>query len=264
MFTFGKQIEGDSRLWWGARAIFKGCSDNYLIDLLRDRQSSKGFEDSDVSEQDRQAFMNWLNKRALPWLRTEVKRRHLSTDIAEEIVFQEWKYELRANTNASYGYLYIGAVEHNVEEIAPEPNKVTGAMERILKVAEQTYVWGRKYDPPLIGTEGNVRVNGIGKGTVVGYQSENYGDSGHQLLNLRVKLYNPPKWWVDQTTNDCIRKAVKIGELQAKRGTDPENGVASPSALKEWKKNFELPPCIVWDGDFQLLNEAPCGSSSVY
>ena len=108
--------------YWGARAIFKGYRDDYLIELIANRQSTDGMSDP-VSPED-YAFFLWLNERALPWLRKEVKRLALATDEAKDVVFKEFKYELRANTNASCGYLYIGVVEHQRQTTPAEPGRV--------------------------------------------------------------------------------------------------------------------------------------------
>lgn len=122
MFNFGYKMDVPNRQrYWGARAIFKGYRDDYLIDILADRQSTDGFADEPTPEDE--AFVLWLNQRALPWLRKEVKRLALATDEAKDIVFKEFKYELRANTNRSCGYLYIDAVEHQFEEVEPHRNE---------------------------------------------------------------------------------------------------------------------------------------------
>jgi hypothetical protein len=229
--------------YWGARAIYKGYP-YYDIDLLSDRQTFEGTSNN--------AFGVWLNRRALPWLKAEVKRLSLCTDEAQEIVFREFKYELRANTNGSYGYLYIGAIEHSVVEAGTHRNDAAKKDERVLQIGEDKYVWGADWDVPAVGTLGNVTVNSIGEGTVIGYHTEPYGKTGLQLLCLQVDLDSPPDWWEKQTINREVEKRVKSGELVSKRGTDPDDGIPAPAALKEFKSNFELPPCIVWDGDFKF------------
>jgi hypothetical protein len=98
---FGRPIEGDRVCWWGARAIYNGSSP-YYIDIVPNRRSSDG--------KDEPGFYEWLNKRALPWLRNEVARIGLSTTDERVLVFEEGVYRLEACTNRSYGYLYIGAV----------------------------------------------------------------------------------------------------------------------------------------------------------
>ena len=105
---FGYIIKEHKR-YWGARAIYRGFRDDYHIDLLMDRQSVKGM--SDPPNEDDEAFIDWVNKTGLPWLRKEVKRIGLSTDENREIVFKEGDYEIKANPNSSYGYLYIGAAQ---------------------------------------------------------------------------------------------------------------------------------------------------------
>ena len=65
--SFGRNIQGDQVAWWGARAIYQGYRTKYFIDLVWNRQGGDG----KVSE----AMGFWLNNRALPWLREEVKRQ---------------------------------------------------------------------------------------------------------------------------------------------------------------------------------------------
>jgi len=100
---FGRPIEGEKVAHWGARAIYQGSSRDYYIDLVFNRQSGEGGDER---------FFDWINKRALPWLREEVQDVSLSTSDADTVlVFEEGVYRLEACTNASYGYLYIGAVQ---------------------------------------------------------------------------------------------------------------------------------------------------------
>ncbi len=248
MFGYPLPVENRQR-YWGARAIFKGCRDNYLIDILSDRQSAEGISDPNSSEDN--AFFVWLNERALPWLRTEVKRLEVASDERKEIVLKEFKYELRANPGGSHGYLYIGAVEHPVEELAPHYNEAAKMSERVFRVAETTYVWAADHEPVLPGTCGNVTMNSIGTGRVVGYHDVPYGDTGHRLLCLWVEVDNPPDWMLRQNMNDRAAKEVEAGRLTAKRGTPPEDGIPSPAAFREWKQNFQLGPITVWDGHFK-------------
>jgi len=99
---FGKFIEGDYQAYWGARAIYGGHRSNYYVDIVADRQTH---------ENTNKAFLDWVVDVAMPWLREEIKRRGLSTDSAETLIFEEKKFRLEASPNGSYGYLYIGAVE---------------------------------------------------------------------------------------------------------------------------------------------------------
>jgi hypothetical protein len=252
MFGYKMDIDGRKR-YWGARAIFKGYSDKYNIDLLWDRQSVDGMSDPAIPEDE--AFVLWINERALPWLREKVKELALSTNEAQDIVLQEFNYELRANTNGSCGYLYIGAAEHPVEELEPVKNTASGKDERVFQVAGKKFIWGVEHNPPLPGTRGDIPCNQRGAGKVVGYFDEPYKDD-HNLLCLMVEFDEPADWLVSQTMDDRIKKDVKAFRLEAKRGTDPEHGIPSPKALKEWKKNFKLGPCIVWDGDFKIKEAA--------
>ena len=122
---FGYPIPEARVCYWGARAIYKGYADHCNIDLLSDRQTFDGTSND--------AFGVWLNRRALPWLRAEVKRIGLSADDPQVIVFREFKYELRATTNKSFGYLYIGAIEHLVTEGEPHYNDAAKKDERVLE-----------------------------------------------------------------------------------------------------------------------------------
>ena len=92
--------------YWGARAIYNGHP-YYNVDLLCDRQSCEG-EPGDSQK----AFMRWVNKVGLPWLRKEVKRIGMTTYDHTELIFADDRYQLRATCNGSYGYLYIGAAEY--------------------------------------------------------------------------------------------------------------------------------------------------------
>ncbi len=98
--AFGRTIQGDQVAYWGARAIYQGYSRNYHVDLLPDRQTGDNVSD---------AFLFWLNNRALPWLQAEVRKQGLGTDSTEVLSLTEYKYHIEATPNGSYGYLYIGA-----------------------------------------------------------------------------------------------------------------------------------------------------------
>ena len=109
MFRFGYKMAENRVGYWGARAIYKGSRDNYWVDLLPDRQSGE-----DISDE----FMEWLQQTAVPWLKKEVKEQRVSTSTPKELCLNDGNFELKANTNGSYGYLYIGAVELAPEEEA--------------------------------------------------------------------------------------------------------------------------------------------------
>jgi len=226
---------------WGARAIYQRGN----IDLLHDRQSYVGDDD--------QSFVKWLNERALPWLRAEVKRIGLGSDDPQELVLHEFKYELRASTHSSYGYLYIGAVEHTLVECEPRKNTATGAEERVVSIRDTKFVVDDGIVP--VGSEGKVNVNGIGPAKVVGYFNEKYGDD-FKLACLMVVMLDPPDWWVSQTQQREVEKLVKSGDMPAKRGTKPEHGVPSPTALKEWKSKWKPSPCPIWPNDFKVVDKA--------
>jgi hypothetical protein len=235
---FGRSIEGEKVAYWGARAIYKGYSDDCHIDLLADRQGGENISDG---------FLYWLNHRALPWLRQRVKQISLATDDAQVLTLDEFCYHLEASTNASYGYLYIGAVERPVTPAEPRRNPASGKEEKVFLCEGNKVVWAAEGDIPLPGTNGNVRINNIGPGTVVGYHTFRYGNDGHLLLCLRVELEKPPTWWKKQTLQYDIEKALKEHVI-AHSFRHPDQ--PDKDSLKRFKKDYKLPPAIVWDCDF--------------
>jgi hypothetical protein len=91
-------VPDDAPNMWGARAIFK----NGIVDIVPDRHSlSATYEPM--------KFMKWLQKKGLKWLEKEAKC--LRGNREELVSLDDGKFHLRANTNASYGYLYITAWE---------------------------------------------------------------------------------------------------------------------------------------------------------
>lgn len=264
---FGRAIEGGRVAYWGARAIYKGFTDKYFVDLLPDRQGGDNVSDG---------FLFWLNNRALPWLRYEVKRLALATDTDQAVSFSEYKYYLEASPQRSYGYLYVGAVERPVTSGGTIFNEAVKKDEKVLVVEGKRFAWGAPHDVPEPGTKGIVTVNGIGPGVVVGYQDEKYAETA-RLLNLRVKLDNPPDWWVRQERSRRLPEVMaenlwwfkekwrrQIDELpregvERKRGfrnisdTSPKQ-LFSPEGLKayrEWDAEYKPDTCIVWDADFK-------------
>ena len=220
---FGHQIEGDHLRYWGARTIYK----NQEIDMLRDRQSSDGIG----HEPEDQAFIKWLNERALPWLREKVKEISLAVDDPQELVLHEFKYELRASTHQSHGYLYIGAVEHKLVECEPRKNSASGAEERVVEAGGVKFVVDDGSLVP-VGSEGIITANKIGPAKVVGYYNENYGD--FKLACLMVVMLDPPDWWVSQTQDNELKK-LNLSKKQE----------------KEWRKKWKPSPCALWANDFK-------------
>lgn len=224
---FGYPMNQPHVTYWGARAILK----NQNIDLLHDRQTYQGDEN--------QPFVEWINNRALPWLRTRVKELYLEGDDPQVITLSEFKYELRASTNASHGYLYIGAIEHQLFEAQPHKNNATGEDEPTVAFADgTTFVVDKGMVP--VGTRGTVKVNKIGAGAVIGYFNEKYGDL--KLACLLVQCLEPPKWLVDQTMQREAEKLIKQGLLPA-----------SPRAKEyvAWAKKWKMPAIPLWCCDFQ-------------
>ena len=215
--------------YWGARAIYK---DGY-IDLLPNRQTYDG---------ENEEFTQWLNVRALPWLRSEVQKINLDTNDPQILTLSEFKYELKASTNASYGYLYIGAVEHK-----QTPTEPIGK-EEIVVINGQSFVVDKRLVP--LGTKGKIVVNEIGPATVVGYFNEKYINNC-LLACLLVQLEEPPKWWIDQTMRYEAEKLVKSGILPKAKGTCGNYPAERSKAYREWKKEWKPSPMPLLCSDFQ-------------
>ena len=267
---FGRVIEGERVAYLGARAIYEGYKRDYFVDLLPDRQGGENVSD---------AFLFWLNNRAMPWLRATVKSQALGTDSNEALSLTEYKYHLCASPQGSYGYLYVGAVERPITENETWHNDAADRDERILETPDHRLIWGREIDPPEPGTRGTVTVNEIGPGVVIGYQDEKYACPTARLLNLRVKLDSPPQWWIDQTTRRSLAEWLAVGggmgwlkasvqdrllQIQERpRLIHACENTAScaPSkvfqrgegmqAYRAWRDAYELPPAIIWDADFR-------------
>jgi len=268
--SFGFPIDEPRVAYWGARAIYKGYQDDYRIDLLFDRQSA-----DDANEE----FINWVNNRALPWLRDEVRKQALATDSSKRLEYREFKYVLRATPNGSYGYLYIGAAELEVTEGDPHHNDAAKRDEPVWVIGDRKYVF--QGDIPPIGTRGTVKVNDLGDGTVVGYHTAQYGESGDLfLLSLEVELDDPPKWWQSQTLDhdkaELILKNVWMLKPKFEKSFHEETDETrrrtmarnisgeAPSKLfnrdgmehwKEWKASYKFPPATIWDVDFTLIQK---------
>jgi hypothetical protein len=58
--------------------------------------------------------------------------------------------------------------------------------------------WSAPFEPPAIGDWVRVSVNGIGRGTVVGYFVE-YG-----WLGVCVQPFDPPEWYVKQNGKGAV------------------------------------------------------------
>ena len=102
MFSFGYRMDGPQVGYWGARAIYQGSYYDYYVDLVVNRQSG-----TEISDE----FYAWIVDTAMPWLRKEVKEQQLSIATPKLLTLEDGKFELKANTNGSHGYLYIGAIE---------------------------------------------------------------------------------------------------------------------------------------------------------
>lgn len=133
---FGFPMEKENRVrWWGARAIYKGPWDKWApcdIDIVPDRQGWAGItyqENWGAVSQDKidedKKFLDWAGKIGMKWLREKVKEIGLSTSDNQRLAFEEGPYKLIASPNGSYGYLYIGVSEYEVEPpLVDEENRI--------------------------------------------------------------------------------------------------------------------------------------------
>ena len=88
------------RMYWGARAIITSGE----VELLWGRQSFEAEED--VSEAERDTFMDWINRKALPIVNIHVRGKNTEHIMLKSIYDP---YFLIAEDRESGGYLYIGA-----------------------------------------------------------------------------------------------------------------------------------------------------------
>lgn len=92
------------RIFWGARAIITDDT----VDLLPDRQSFN--TETDVDKDEKDEFVAWVDKQALPYLNQHVKK-HDTAHI--EFASRDGRYFCVAEDRGSGGYLYIGAYTQN-------------------------------------------------------------------------------------------------------------------------------------------------------
>ena len=234
---FGYQFDPSVKQvrYWGARAIYESNS----IGLLSDRQTMTPDNSPEESQ-----FIDWLNGHALPWLRKELALLQLSTSDPHVIVLHQFKYELRATTNGSYGYMYIGAIEHELIDCESHINPATKKSERVVQAGGVKFVVDDGVVP--VGTTGKILVNGIGPAKVVGYYNENYADE-IKLACLMVEVTNPPEWVYAQHCRNDAERMVKRGLLPK------DQPLAKSKEFKAWKKAWTLQHFCLWPNDFKAL-----------
>ena len=94
------------RAYWGARAIWNGKGD---MDLLPDRQSSVA-TDEGAAERLRALLNGGALKAANKRLEALARTWEVSPSESNEVILHEDdKVRIVANTNGSYGYLYVTA-----------------------------------------------------------------------------------------------------------------------------------------------------------
>lgn len=243
-FGYNIPTTGEPRFVWGARTIYQ----RGYIDLVPNRQCYGGDYKSDPIFQQ---FLDWLNFRALPWLRNEVKVLNVGVGDNKELVLHEFKYELRANPNASHGYIYIGAVEHNLVEAGMVKNPATGADERLVQIRDMHFIVDEGIVP--VGTAGRCKVNGIGMGQVMGYYNERYASDDmpdRKLACLQVEFYQPEQKWLDQWRRNDAEKEAKAGRLPKVPGLDYTVADDRSREYKAWMRNWNPGPRIIWPNNF--------------
>ena len=73
--------------------------------------------------------------------------------------------------------------------------------------------WGSDQPIPAVGSEVNVKINGIGRSTVLKYFIE------HGFIGLLVQPQNPPAWYIKQNGADapCHVFPAEVAELQVRK-----------------------------------------------
>ena len=92
------EIPATATAAFGARTVLK----NGIIDWVPDR----GEWQAEVVE-DKKTMMTWVRRVGEPWLSKEA--RHLRGNEATLVSLDDDRCHMRANTNASPGYLYVAA-----------------------------------------------------------------------------------------------------------------------------------------------------------
>jgi hypothetical protein len=181
---------------WGARAIFSNGS----VDLLWDRQTCRDVDD---------AFVARVNS-ALPVAREKARELRFSSlagDVSEVVTLAEMEgIVIKGSTNASFGYLYLIAYDQ-VPCLSEAPEGLT---------------WSGETEPPAVGE--TVKCH-LGKGLVTGY----FVEAG--FLGVKVRLDNPPKWFVRQNGRLC--PACLFGAEITGR-TQLDKDVAAISAFEDF------------------------------
>lgn len=96
---WGLQPPEDIKAAWGARAIHTKRG----FDLLFDRQSAEGSPSQDL--------VRWLNTKGLDAMRERARSMSGAKDELVEMTSECGRFRMDANTNGSYGYVYLVAWE---------------------------------------------------------------------------------------------------------------------------------------------------------
>ena len=90
-------IPDDAPAYFGCRAILR----QGFPEVLGDRK------DFQIDSDDGQAFMEWFEGPGWDWIEKESSRCYGNEDKLHS--YDDGRFHVRMNTNASYGYLYITA-----------------------------------------------------------------------------------------------------------------------------------------------------------
>lgn len=102
-------VPAEATAAWGARAILREGA----VDLVPNRQDHWA-----QTESGKVAFFNWVDTKAIPWLNKEA--RNIRGNELQLYAFDEGDCHIRANANASHGYLYVAAWTTAAETVSQE------------------------------------------------------------------------------------------------------------------------------------------------
>jgi hypothetical protein len=186
--TFGlvNEIPKDSPSGWGARAIQKGS----CLDIVWDRQDVFAVDEAHHN------VLSLLLNRAGMFEHIQGKYAELynsgklqGNQAGTEVLFEDHALVVVANTNGSYGYVYLAAYlkpSDDVSELAGKDHPEFADWE-----SKTIKRWTYKR-LPAIGEGIVAAVNNIGKVTVLRYAAFN------GWLSLIVLPSNPPEWYRKQ------------------------------------------------------------------
>lgn len=185
------------RIYWGARAII---SEGFL-DLLPDRQSFQS--EADVGKNERDEFMMWVNKHALPHLNERVKKYDTKNVSYSN---QDGRYQCVARDRNSGGYLYIGAYARNLY-MAP-----------FFANLREHLIFGRSYDYANYEKGGACRFEGLTFEVAMNLikwkflppdDRQNDSPTAQEFVGF-MEQHNPENWVLNGYVISPLRKDVRV------------------------------------------------------